>query len=35
MKDVGVKTSKKKPQRLAKGGPKAGVKTSKKPAKYI
>lgn len=33
-KNVGVKTSKKKPQYLAKGGP-VGVKTSKKPAKYL
>lgn len=34
-KDVGVKTEKKKPQKLAKGGPKTGVKASTKPKKYM
>lgn len=33
-KDVGVKTSKKKPQYLAKGG-KVGVKASKKQKKFM
>ena len=34
-KDVGVKTEKKEPQKLRKGGPKGGVKKTTKPKKYM
>lgn len=34
-KDVGVKTKKRPPQYLKKGGPKTGVKATSKPKKYL